>query len=159
MLPGLEADTTDALENLRDLARGIYPPVLADQGLAAALAAQARKAAVPVDIDAGGVGRYPQETEAAVYFCVLEALQNVQKYANASRVTVSLQASDNQLSLTVRDDGEGFDMAKSSTGSGLQNMADRMEALGGSLTVRSERGRGTVVAARVPLSMQQVVHS
>jgi Histidine kinase len=74
-----------ALEDLRDLARGIYPPLLADQGLVAALQAQARKAALPVEIDADGIGRYPQDTEAAVYFCTLEALQNITKYAGASR--------------------------------------------------------------------------
>ena len=75
----------DALENLRDLARGIYPPLLADKGLAAALEAQARKAPIPIEVDAEGVGRYPQEVEAAVYFCALEALNNVAKYAEARR--------------------------------------------------------------------------
>src|SRR5947199_3375822 len=84
MVAQAQADAADALENLRDLARGIYPPLLADQGLAAALAAQARRSPVPVTLAADGLRRYPQETEAAVYFCVLEALQNVAKYAGAS---------------------------------------------------------------------------
>ncbi len=84
MLDGLQAAATTALEDLRDLARGIYPPLLADQGLTAALEAQARKAALPVTVSSEGVGRYPQEIEAAVYFCSLEALNNVAKYAGAT---------------------------------------------------------------------------
>src|SRR3979411_2489535 len=79
----LKSDADEALETLRDLARGIYPPLLADKGLVAAFEAQARKATLPVSVDADGIGRYPPEVEAAVYFCVLEALQNVQKYAGA----------------------------------------------------------------------------
>ena len=82
-----------ALGELRDLARGIYPPLLADQGLVPALQAQARKTSLPVEIDADGIGRYPQDAEAAVYFCTLEALQNITKYASASRATVGLSCS------------------------------------------------------------------
>jgi len=87
----LKLDADEALENLRDLARGIYPPLLADKGLAVALESHARKATVPVQVHADGFGRYPQETEAALYFCTLEALQNVQKYARASGATVQLR--------------------------------------------------------------------
>src|SRR5207249_302144 len=87
MLAVLQSDARGALENLRDLARGIYPPLLADQGLPAALAAQARKASLPVEVETDGLGRYAQEAEAAVYFCCLEAMQNVAKYAEASLVT------------------------------------------------------------------------
>jgi signal transduction histidine kinase len=94
-----------ALEDLRDLARGIYPPLLADQGLVQALQAQARKASLPVVMDADGIGRYPQDTEAAVYFCTLEALQNVAKYAHASSATVGLACSGGSLTFTVTDDG------------------------------------------------------
>ena len=90
MVAEAKTDTNDALENLRDLARGIYPPVLADQGLAAALRSQARKAPLPVEVEPDGVGRYPEETEAAVYFSCLEALQNVAKYAEARHATVRL---------------------------------------------------------------------
>ena len=89
-LEQLKGDADEALETLRDLARGIYPPLLADKGLVVALESQARKATVPVRVDADGVGRYSQDVEAAVYFCVLEALQNVQKYARASHVDVRL---------------------------------------------------------------------
>ena len=83
----LKADADEALETLRDLARGIYPPLLADKGLVVALESQARKAIVPVSVEAQGVERYAQDVEATVYFCVLEALQNVQKYARATDVT------------------------------------------------------------------------
>jgi signal transduction histidine kinase len=100
-----------ALDELRDLARGIYPPLLADQGLLPALQAQARKAPLPVQIDADGIGRYPQDAEAAVYFCTLEALQNIAKYASASRAKVGLSCSDGSLEFTVTDDGTGFDTA------------------------------------------------
>jgi signal transduction histidine kinase len=151
MLAALEQETTEALENLRDLARGIYPPLLADQGLVAALGAQARKATLPVEVDADGVGRYPQEAEAAVYFCCLEALQNVAKYAQASGVRIRLQAQDGELTFEVTDDGQGFDAERAPLGSGMQNMADRVAALGGSLHVRSRPGEGATVAGRLPI--------
>jgi len=151
----LKADTDEALETLRDLARGIYPPLLADKGLAAALEAQARKATVPVEVAASGVGRYAQETEAAVYFCVLEALQNTQKYARANQVTVGLREEGGQLRFGVRDDGEGFDQAVVTRGSGTQNMEDRLNALGGTLVIRSTPGTGTEVDGSLPISGQQ----
>ena len=83
VIVGLQTDTTDAIENLRDLARGIYPPLLADRGLVAALSAQARKAAVPTEVLADGIGRYPQDVEATDLLLALEALNNAAKYANA----------------------------------------------------------------------------
>jgi signal transduction histidine kinase len=139
-----------ALEDLRDLARGIYPPLLADKGLAAALEAQARKAAVPVTVHPNGVGRYPQDVEAAAYFCVLEALQNAAKYSQAAEVRVTLRHDDGHLVFEVADDGRGFDPAATPAGSGLQNMRDRLEALGGSFEVRSAPGSGTTVVGRMP---------
>jgi signal transduction histidine kinase len=150
----LQAEATDALEDLRDLARGIYPPLLADQGLPAALEAQARKSPVPVSVMPDGVGRYAPEVESAVYFCCLEALQNVAKYAEAGRVEVRLSASEQSLSFEVSDDGCGFDPG-TAKGSGLQGMADRLDALGGTLSVRSEPGSGTSVVGRVPLARRQ----
>src|SRR5207253_7209290 len=114
-----------------DLARGIYPPLLADKGLAAALEAQARKAAVATTVDVDGIGRYPQEVEAAVYFCALEALQNVAKYAEASSASVRLTQRDGDLVFQIEDDGRGFDAAVAGRGSGLQGMADRLDAIGG----------------------------
>jgi signal transduction histidine kinase len=146
-----KAESQEALETLRDLARGIYPPLLADKGLTAALESQARKSAIPIEVDADGVGRYPQEAEAAAYFCVLEALQNVAKYAEASRAVVRLRREDGFLAFTVDDDGKGFDMETTPTGSGLQNMADRVEALGGRLDIDSSPGRGTTVTGRIPV--------
>ena len=148
----LQDDSRDALDNLRDLARGIYPPLLADQGLAAALEAQARKAVVPVEVRTDGVGRYPQDAEATAYFCVLEALQNVAKYAGATAAVVSLEESDGRLVFSVTDDGSGFDVEATPRGAGLQNMSDRIEAVGGSLEVTSAVGRGTVVTGRIPVT-------
>jgi len=139
-----------AIDDLRALARGIYPPLLADRGLAAALRAQADRAPTPVHVDADGVGRLPREAEATVYFCVLEALQNVAKYAAASLTTVELRQAGGRLTFLVTDDGAGFDLAGPMTGSGLQGMRDRLAALGGSLTVGSAPGRGTTVAGALP---------
>ncbi|MEO8897888.1 MAG: histidine kinase [Candidatus Dormibacter sp.] len=151
----LKVDADEALETLRDLARGIYPPLLAEKGLGAALASQARKATVPVIVDPDGIGRYSQDVEAAVYFSVLEALQNVQKYAGASAVTVQLREQDGELRFSVTDDGRGFDMATTPKGSGLVNMADRLEALGGDLELTSVVGSGTTLHGRlaVPAAM------
>jgi signal transduction histidine kinase len=151
MLTELQTQTTETLEDLRDLARGIYPPLLADQGLPAALEAQARKSALQIDIAPGGVGRYPQEVEAAVYFSVLEALQNVAKYAGASHAEVRLAAADGCLRFEVRDDGSGFDTSRTGYGTGLQGIADRLGALEGNLDVRSEVGRGTTVTGEIPV--------
>jgi signal transduction histidine kinase len=103
-----------------------------------------------VEIEADGLGRYAPEVEAAAYFCCLEALQNVAKYAEASRVTVRLSTDGRELSFAVVDDGRGFDPEATSLGTGMQGMADRMEALGGSLDVRSQPGQGTAVMGRVP---------
>ena len=141
--------TTDALENLRDLARGIYPPLLADQGLFVALEAQARKAALPVEVEGEGIGRYPQEVEAAVYFCCLEALQNVAKYANAASARVRLAGGDGAVSFEVTDDGSGFDPARTPLGTGLQGMRDRLEALGGTFQIESSTGSGTTVRGTI----------
>jgi signal transduction histidine kinase len=151
LLAELKSDATDALENVRDLARGIYPPVLADHGLAAALEAQARKALVMVRLDANGSGRYPSEIEAAVYFCCLEALQNIAKYASANEAIIRLGRSNGDLTFEVVDDGRGFDPATAG-GSGLTNMRDRVEAVGGTLEIQSEPGIGTSVTGRVPIS-------
>jgi signal transduction histidine kinase len=139
------------MENLRDLARGIYPPLLADQGLRAALEAQARKAGLPVAMELDGVGRYPQEVEAAVYFSCLEALQNVAKYAEATSVKLRLLEEDGHLVFAVRDDGRGFDPSATPHGSGLVNIADRLAALGGEVEIRSKPGEGTEVSGRIPV--------
>jgi signal transduction histidine kinase len=154
MLTDLRHDTSEALANLRELARGIYPPLLADQGLVAALESRARKSPVPVAIDPGGAGRYPQQVEAAVYFCCLEALQNVAKYAQASTVHIHLADEGGWLTFSVADDGHGYDPTTTATGSGTQNMTDRLSALGGSLNVRSAPGSGTTVTGRIPIAAE-----
>jgi signal transduction histidine kinase len=151
ILGELRADTAGALENLRDLARGIYPPLLADLGLAAALNAQAGKSAVPVAVEADGIGRYPQEAEAAVYFCCLEALQNTTKYAHASTARICLQAQNGTLRFTVSDDGTGYNTRHTPMGSGLRNMADRLAALGGRLEVQSAPSQGTTITGHLPV--------
>ncbi len=155
LLAQLQTETTDALEDLRDLARGIYPPLLADKGLAAALESQARKVPVPVEVAPDGVGRYPQDVEAAIYFCCLEALQNIAKYADASRVHVRLSHEGERLAFEVRDDGRGFDATTVSRGIGLQGMTDRLEAIGGELEVVSAPGAGTRVAGSVPVGVRR----
>jgi signal transduction histidine kinase len=151
MLEEIQGQAAEALETLRDLARGIYPPVLAEQGLFAALTSQARKLPMTVDVEAGELRRYPAETEAAVYFCCLEALQNVAKYAGASRTVVRLEEKEGALTFAVVDDGAGFETVGGSRGSGLQNMTDRLEALGGTLQIVSAPGQGTTVAGRIPI--------
>ncbi len=150
MIAELQEETAAALDTLRDLARGIYPQVLADQGLPAALEAQIRKTPVPVELRPDSIGRHPQEIEAAVYFCCLEGLQNVSKYANASRAVVRLRVEEPWLTFTVEDDGAGFDPARTKLGTGLQGMSDRLEALGGALEIRSQPGQGTTITGRVP---------
>jgi signal transduction histidine kinase len=152
LLETLQVDATAALEDLRDLARGIYPPLLADQGLGAALQAQARKSMVPVTLEIGEIGRYSQEIESAVYFSCLEALQNIAKYANASLVTIALARTDGQLSFSVADDGVGFDAGSTTQGSGLRGIEDRLDALGGTMRIESSTGSGTTVGGSVPIA-------
>jgi signal transduction histidine kinase len=156
MLAELQDETNRALEDLRDLARGIYPPLLADKGLGAAVESQARKSATPVKVEIDGIGRYPQEAEAAVYFSCLEALQNVAKYADATRTTIRLAQTDGLLTFEVHDDGRGFDPAAVSRGSGLQGIADRLAALGGSVEIRSTPGAGTTITGTLPAAAAEV---
>jgi signal transduction histidine kinase len=151
MATTLQGRTTSTLEDLRDLARGIYPPLLADKGLGEALTAQARKSAIPVEVETDGIGRYPQAVESAVYFCTLEALNNVAKYADASRVTITVEEDDEHLTFTVSDDGHGFDPNEVGYGTGLQGMADRLDAIGGGLRIDSSSGQGTTVEGSVPI--------
>jgi signal transduction histidine kinase len=145
----LKAETGGALETLRELVQGIYPPLLADQGLAAAVTAQAGKVPGPVEVSTDDVGRYPGEIETAIYFCCVEALQNAARHAPGSGVRVSLAEDRGQVVFTVTDEGPGFDPAAVPAGSGLRNMSDRLAALGGSCQVDSRPGRGTTVAGRV----------
>ncbi|MDP9235516.1 MAG: sensor histidine kinase, partial [Actinomycetota bacterium] len=150
LIDQLKTGAQEALENLRDLARGIYPPLLADRGLAVALQAQAMKSTVPIDVTVETNGRYAQEAEAGVYFCCLEAMQNIAKYSRAASAQIRLSYVDGHLRFEVTDDGQGFDPAATGYGTGLQGMADRLDALGGGFEVRSRPGEGTTVSGRVP---------
>jgi len=151
MAGALQADVAGALEELRDFARGIYPPLLADQGLVAALGSQSRRSVVPVAIEGDGIGRFPREVEAAVYFSCLEALQNVSKYAEASKVTLRLSCGDGRLRFEVEDDGVGFEADRMTYGTGIQGIADRLSALGGEMRIRSTPGAGTSVVGELPI--------
>jgi signal transduction histidine kinase len=151
LLQGLTADADDTVDALRDFARGVYPPLLEAEGLAVAIRAHARRVPVPVEVVDGGVGRHDRQIETAVYFCVLEALQNVTKYADAGSVRVLLEVIDGTLRFEVVDDGRGFDGVDSG-GTGLANMRDRLGAVNGSLEITSDPGRGTSVVGSIPSS-------
>jgi signal transduction histidine kinase len=151
LLDELEVEMHQALETLHALARGIYPPILRELGLESAIRAQATRFSLPVDVSAHGLARYPSEVEAAAYFCCLEALQNVAKHANATQVRIRLAGAGGELAFSVDDDGIGFDPTRTRQGSGLQNIADRLAALGGHLTVAPRAEGGTSLRGRVPV--------
>jgi signal transduction histidine kinase len=150
-LERLEEDAEKALLTVKELARGVYPPLLTAQGLAGALRARARAAPVRVRISDGGLGRYPAEVEEAVYFACAEALQNAAKYARAATVWISLAERDGELNFEVKDDGLGFEVAAVAEGAGLQSMRDRVDVVGGTLEIESRPGQGTTVKGRVLL--------
>jgi signal transduction histidine kinase len=141
----------DTLQELRDLAHGIYPPLLADKGLPAALESAARRASVPVTVRSEGIGRFSPEAEATIYFCVLEALQNAGKYAgDGASVIVEVRQDADSVVFIVSDDGAGFDTTARGSGAGFTNMLDRLGAQGGTLRVESAPGRGKRVTGVVP---------
>jgi signal transduction histidine kinase len=146
----LRRQTKDALETLSALAAGLYPPVLRERGIAAALSASTTATMVPVDVIDHVSARYSEDLEAAVYFCCQEAIQNAIKHAHPSRISVGLDDGDGTLRFAVSDDGAGFDPLTARRGAGMQNMADRIAAGGGSLEVESRRGGGTTVRGSVP---------
>jgi signal transduction histidine kinase len=145
-------DTVEALRDVRSLAHGVYPALLIQRGLRDALREAALRSPIPVRVDAGGIGRYPPEVESAVYFCCMEAMQNAVKHgAGASRITIAIERTeDGRLRFEVDDDGGGFDAAGTPSGRGLANMHDRLAAVGGGLTYRSQVGKGTQVVGIVP---------
>ncbi|HYX79452.1 MAG TPA: ATP-binding protein [Actinomycetota bacterium] len=160
LLDDLGTEANAALEGLRDLARGIFPPLLAEEGILAALEAHVRKTGVRARIEvAPGTDseRFGPDTEAAIYFCCVQALQNVARHAGETDTTVRIARRDGSLEFTVEDHGVGFDPAATPKGMGLQIMFDRVEALGGTLDVQSAPGRGTRVSGRVPVREEAVI--
>lgn len=146
-------DLDIAVEQLRDLARGIYPQILVSGGLGPALAELAAKCAIRTAGELGSIGRYPAEVEAAVYFCCAESLQNASKHAGrGSRASLRLFEKDGCLHFHVSDDGRGFDLQETTAGSGIQNISDRIGALGGDVTIESRPNFGTRVRGRVPVT-------
>jgi signal transduction histidine kinase len=152
LLEELGHDIEAALNELRELAHGIYPPLLADRGLPEALSAVGRRAAVRTRVEAEGIGRYPPQVESTVFFCCLEALQNVGKHAgDVGSATIRVWEKEGGLLFEVSDDGAGFDPAAAARGAGLTNMTDRLGAIGGTLRIESSPGRGTRIAGAIPL--------
>jgi len=149
----LRTEIERGIQELRELARGIYPATLASEGLPGALNEMADRAPLPVRTELNGAGRYPRDVETAIYFCCLEALQNAAKHAGrGARAVVRLEPEGNGLRFEVSDDGAGFETNCSIVQGGLQNMSDRLGAVGGDLHIRSAPGWGTTVEGRVPLS-------
>jgi signal transduction histidine kinase len=148
----LRQELRGAIVELRDLAHGIYPPALTERGLTAAVRNALATFPLPVAAELSAAGRYPPGAENAVYFCCLEALQNVLKHApSATRVAITLAELDATLRFEVQDDGPGFDQSAQASGVGFDNMADRLGAVGGDVAVTSALGRGTSVVGVVPL--------
>ncbi len=148
----LRTDVQEAVTTLRELAHGIYPPLLRDRGLDEALRAAATRSSLPVTVDAAEVGRVDGDVEAAVYFCCLEAMQNAQKHAgDRARVAVEVRSDGRAVRFEVTDDGAGFDPISTPRGHGFQNIADRLGAFGGTVEVAAAPGKGTTVTGTVPL--------
>jgi signal transduction histidine kinase len=147
----LGEDVDDAIEEVRSLARGIYPAVLADRGLVEALRSAALQSPLPATVLAAGLGRYSREIETAAYFCCLEALQNAAKHATGATAVVIDASDDGTLRLEVRDDGAGFDPRRATESSGFVNMRDRLSAVSGELATVSSPGRGTRILITIPL--------
>jgi signal transduction histidine kinase len=147
-LDAAEQELARSLAELRDLARGIHPAILTQNGLAAALRSLAERSAVAVELRSVPEGRFSPAVEATVYFLVSEALANVAKHAEATRARVSVDRGGDRLGVEVTDDGVGG--AAMNGGSGLRGLADRVEAVGGRIDVQSRSGSGTVVRAEIP---------
>ncbi len=153
LLEDLRGDVQTTIGELRELAHGIYPPLLRDRGLGEALRTAATRSPLPCIVDVDLPQRFPEEVETAAYFCCLEAMQNAGKYAGPdATITVRLQGTDEALTCELADDGAGFDSATAAMGHGFLNMQDRLGAIGGALTVESAPGKGTVVRAVIPAS-------
>jgi signal transduction histidine kinase len=150
-LEGLREDVDSALDSIRSISRGIYPPLLADRGLAAALRSHVRTAPLPVTVESTLGRRGSREVEVGAYFSALEALQNLYRHAGAAHATVRIGEENGFLRIDIADDGRGFDPDTGSPGSGLTNIADRADSLGGRVEINSAVGRGTAIAIALPL--------
>jgi signal transduction histidine kinase len=158
MLEELRVDVQTTIAVLRELAHGIYPPLLRNHGLAQALPSVTRRSPLPCTVSVDLPGRYPEEVEAAVYFCCLEAIGNAGKHAGpGATITVTVEADEAQVRFSVCDDGAGFATGPDPTGSGFINMADRVGAIGGRLTVESAPGHGTTIRGEIPAEPQPVM--
>jgi signal transduction histidine kinase len=153
LLGEVVTDVRTTIAEVRDLAHGIYPPLLRESGVPAALAAAGARLPVPVSVDADEVPRLDQPLETAVYYCCLEAVQNAVKHAPASPIRVRLHGAGDRVRFEVADDGPGFDVAAVALGQGRQNMVDRVGAVGGVVVWESQPGRGTVVRGSVPCTI------
>ncbi|HTT49882.1 MAG TPA: GAF domain-containing sensor histidine kinase [Streptosporangiaceae bacterium] len=151
MLGAMAEDVQATIREVRELAHGIYPPLLADNGLGEALRAAASRSPLAVTVHTDGIGRYSQGVETAVYFCCLEALQNAGKHAAEAAVQVRLWQESGGLLFSVSDDGPGFDAAQARGGHGFVNMSDRLGAIGGTVRWESQPGHGTTISGSVPI--------
>ena len=142
----------DLPDELRSLAQGVYPPVLTEHGLGAALQAAADRCPLPVTVDLDNVGRHHPDVEAALYFCCVEALQNAAKHSHGQSIRLACGLDGSTLWISVSDDGIGFDATTSSGGRGIVNLRDRLGAIGGKLEVTAERDVGVVVRGYVPVN-------
>jgi len=155
-LESIGQELREAIDELRELARGIHPSILTDAGLAAALESLAQRSALPVSLDDRSTGRLPERVEVTAYFVVAEALTNVTKYARASRVVVRLESRDRLFRVEVEDDGIGG--ADPTSGSGLRGLQDRVTAIGGRLSVEGPSGEGTCVGAEIAVVGPRMRH-
>jgi len=154
---GLSEQANTTLEALRDLARGIFPPLLADKGVVPALEAHVRKVGANATIAATpsfSGRRFDADIEACIYFCCLQAIQNVIRHASNASTTVRIDVDASAIAFSITDEGSGFDAAVSPPGMGLQIVQDRVQALEGDLRVTSEPGLGTTIAVRLPLAAE-----
>jgi signal transduction histidine kinase len=154
LLDGMDQEARDAITQIRSLARGLYPPLLEAEGLETAVRALVEMSPIPVQLAVDlGEDRLPLELEAAIFFCISEALTNATKYAGEGSVSVVVSRTETAVAFEIADDGPGFESAAAAGGSGLRNMADRLDAIGGALAVEASAGHGTTVRGRVPLTV------
>lgn len=147
----LGEDIDATIDEVRSFARGVYPSLLTQSGLAGALRAAGRSSALPTSVRTDGLGRYPPELETTVYFFCSEALQNAAKHARGATLVTILLSADRDLRFEIRDDGDGFDVQTTPFGAGLSNLRDRLAAVGGTMTIRSALGQGTSIEGSIPL--------